>query len=97
MIPLKKLSGSWKLEFPNITINIVIKLGNATLDGKTIVLKRSKDNKYPFLKGWMNFQYGGFIFFIRITLDGSYVVRTDKHGKTISGKVGEYGAYKELR
>ena len=86
---LKKLSGSWKFEFPNITMNVVIKLGNVTLDGKTTILKVSKNKKYPSSQGWMHFQHGTFIFYIKITLDGSHVVRIDKHGKTISGKVGE--------
>ena len=87
---LEKLSGTWKLEFPHITINIVIKLGNVTLDGKTIVLKISKNKKYPFSHGWMNFQYGGFTYFIRISPDGPHSVRIDKHGKVFNGTFGKF-------
>ena len=86
---LKKLEGSWKLEFPTLTINIVIKSGKVTLDGKTIIIKGSKNKKYPFSHGWITFDHEGLIYYIRITLDGSHVVRINKNGEVIKGKVGK--------
>ena len=68
---------------------LVIKHGNVTLDGKSINMKKSESKKYPFSHGWIHFHYGGFIYYIRITLEESYVIRIDNHGKAIDGKIGE--------
>ena len=87
VVPIKVLFGTWGLKFPNLKFKIVFKPGKVTLNGKTIRVVPSKNNKYPSRLGWFVFTYKGLTYYIRKYKTHIYTFRMNK-GKIVKGTGG---------
>ena len=86
-LKLDKFQGSWSLEFPGLTIIINITPVKVVVNGKTIIIKRNKNKKYPFSQGWISFQFEGWTYYFKT--NGTLTVRINRKGEMVKGKVGK--------
>ena len=87
MLKLDKSQGSWSLEFPGLTIIIIITPDKVVVNGKTIIIKRNKNKKYPFSQGWISFQFEGWTYYFKT--NENLAVRVNRNGEMVKGKVGK--------
>ena len=87
-LKLDKFQGSWSLEFHGLTIIIIITPVKVVVNGKTIMIKRNKNKKYPFSKGWISFQFEGWTYYFK--RNENLTVRANRKGEMVRGKVGKW-------
>ena len=82
-----KSQGTWSLEFPGSTIIIIITPVKVVVNGKTIIIKRNKNKKYPFSQGWISFEFEGWTYYFKT--NENLTVRINRKGEMVRGKVGK--------
>ena len=68
--------------------NLIFKPGKVTLNGMTINVTPSKNEKYPASQGWFIFIYKTWTYYIRKTKIGFVTFRMNKKGTIIKGTGG---------
>ena len=86
-LKLDKSQGTWSLKFPGLTIIIIITPVKVVVNGKTIIIKRNKNKKYPFSQGWISFQFEGWTYYFKT--NENLAVRVNRNGEMVKGKVGK--------
>ena len=76
---LTKITGTWKLNFPNMHFKFVVSHGKISIKGHPIKLLVSTNKKFPSSAGWFMFKYLTWVYYVRFTGHGIKVVGL--HGK----------------
>ena len=77
----KQMAGDWTLKFPGLSLKIGFSASGALkINGKPITLMFSDKIQFPGFLGWFRFEFGGFWYYLRITIRGLEVQRFSING-----------------